>query len=86
MRMQYKPRGVCSRLMDIELEDGVIQDVIIEDGCDGNLQGISRLLKGMPAERAIELLSDIKCGRKNTSCPAQIAKALKIMINCQDEE
>jgi len=83
MRLQYKPQGVCSRLMDIEMEDGIIKNVRVENGCDGNLQAVSALLKDKKAEDIIPLLSGIKCGRKNTSCPAQIAKALEMMINSE---
>ncbi len=83
MRFQYRPRGVCSQLMDIEVEDGRILDVKITGGCSGNLQGISRLLKGMGVDDAIERMEGIRCGMKRTSCPDQLAQALKLM---RDEE
>ena len=83
MRFQYRPRGVCSQLMDIEVEDGRILDVKITGGCSGNLQGISRLLKGMGVDDAIERMEGKRCGRKRTSCPDQLAQALKLM---RDEE
>lgn len=83
MRFQYRPRGVCSQLMDIEVEDGRILDVKITGGCSGNLQGISRLLKGMGVDDAIERMEGILCGMKRTSCPDQLAQALKLM---RDEE
>lgn len=83
MRFQYRPRGVCSQLMDIEVEDGRILDVKITGGCSGNLQGISRLLKGMGVDEAIERMEGIRCGMKRTSCPDQLAQALKLM---RDEE
>ena len=73
----YTPRGVCSRRMTVALEDGVIRDVRIEGGCNGNLQGISRLVTGMKAEDAIARMQGIHCGGKPTSCPDQLAKALK---------
>ena len=76
MRFQYRPRGVCSQLMDIEVEDGRILDVKITGGCSGNLQGISRLLKGMSVDDAIERMEGIRCGMKRTSCPDQLAQAL----------
>lgn len=80
MTIQYKTRGVCSRQMNVKLEDGVIQDVDIIGGCHGNLQGISRLVKGMKAEDAIERMEGIRCGHKQTSCPDQLSKALKIAL------
>ena len=73
----YRPKGVCSQRMTIELEDGVIRDVQILGGCNGNLQGIAALVRGMKAEEAIERMRGIRCGFKNTSCPDQLAKALE---------
>ena len=73
----YRPRGVCSREMRVELEDGIIRKVKVIGGCDGNLKGISKLLVGMRAEDAIEKLEGIRCGFKNTSCPDQLSKALR---------
>lgn len=84
MRFQYRPRGVCSQLMDIEVEDGRILDVKITGGCSGNLQGISRLLKGMGVDDAIERMEGIRCGMKRSSCPDQLAQALKLM--CDEEK
>lgn len=77
MQIRYTPRGVCSREYLIEVEDGVIQSVQIVGGCHGNLQGISSLLKGMKVEDAISRMEGIRCGMRSTSCPDQIAKALK---------
>ena len=77
MTYTYRPKGVCSQRMTIELEDGVIRDVQILGGCNGNLQGISALVRGMKAEEAIERMSGIRCGFKNTSCPDQLAQALR---------
>lgn len=78
--MRYQPKGVCSTSIDIELEDGIIKSVAFTGGCNGNLQGISRLIQGMKAEDAISRLKGIRCGFKNTSCPDQLAKALESMI------
>ena len=75
--IQYTPRGVCSRQMEIDVEDGVIQSVRVMGGCNGNLQGIASLLKGMKVEDAITRMEGIRCGSKPTSCPDQIAQALK---------
>lgn len=78
MTYTYTPRGVCSRRMTVELsDDGVIENVRIEGGCNGNLQGISRLVTGMKAEEAIARMEGISCGGKPTSCPDQLAQALK---------
>lgn len=79
--MIYHPKGVCSSAIDIEVEDGIIQSVSFTGGCNGNLQGISTLVKGMKAEEAISKLSGIKCGFKNTSCPDQLAKALQEIVD-----
>ena len=73
----YRPRGVCSREMRVELEDGIIRKVKVIGGCDGNLKGISKLLVGMRAEDAIARLEGIRCGFKNTSCPDQLSIALR---------
>ncbi len=76
MKITYRPRGVCSRLMEIEVEDGKIASVSVTGGCDGNLKGISRLLKGMEVDEAIVRMQGIRCGGKATSCPDQLAIAL----------
>ena len=77
MTYSYRPRGVCSQRMDIEVEDGRIRSVQVIGGCDGNLQGISRLVAGMDVDEAISRLEGIRCGYKPTSCPDQLAQALK---------
>lgn len=77
MKVDYTPRGVCSRAMTVEAEDGVITHVRVEGGCSGNLQGIVSLLKGMKVEDAIARMEGIRCGMKATSCPDQLAKALR---------
>ncbi|MCC8357799.1 MAG: TIGR03905 family TSCPD domain-containing protein [Oscillospiraceae bacterium] len=73
----YHPKGVCSRLMRVTAESGVIKSVEVVGGCDGNLQGISRLVVDMPVQEAISRLEGIRCGGKPTSCPDQLAQALK---------
>ena len=77
MKITYRPKGVCSKLMDIDVEDGKIESVKVTGGCSGNLQGISSLLKGMDVDEAISRMEGIRCGVKATSCPDQIAQALK---------
>lgn len=73
---QYKPQGVCCQLMQIAVNDGLVEDVQFMGGCHGNLQGIGKLVKGMPIEEVISKLEGIKCGNKPTSCPDQLTKAL----------
>ena len=77
MRIEYTPRGVCSRKMTVEVEDGVVRSVRVEGGCSGNLQGISRLVEGMPVEEDIRRMRGIRCGAKSTSCPDQLSRALE---------
>ena len=78
--MIYKTKGTCSTSIDVELKDGVIDSVKFTGGCNGNLQGISALVKGMKPEEAISRLKGIRCGFKSTSCPDQLAHALEEMI------
>ena len=78
--MIYKTKGTCSTSIDVELKDGVIDSVNFTGGCNGNLQGISALVKGMKPEEAISRLKGIRCGFKPTSCPDQLAHALEEMI------
>ncbi len=77
MKISYTPHGVCSRQINIEVEDGIVQNVEYIGGCNGNLKGIGSLVKEMKVEDVIERLENIKCGAKNTSCPDQLAQALK---------
>ena len=77
MHMKYQTKGTCSQEINIELKDGVIESVSFLGGCNGNLQGISALVKGMKPEDAITRLKGIHCGMKPTSCPDQLAQALK---------
>lgn len=77
MEVKFKPRGVCAQEIKINLENNIVNDVEFLGGCSGNTQGISALVKGMKAEEVIERLEGICCGRKSTSCPDQLAKALQ---------
>lgn len=77
--MRYQTSGTCSSAIDIEVEDGIIKSVSFTGGCNGNLQGICSLVKGMKVEDVIEKLQGIRCGFKSTSCPDQLARALKSM-------
>lgn len=74
---QYTPKGVCSRVLAFEIEDGKITAFEAIGGCSGNLRGIGRLLKGRDIDEVIETLEGTTCGMKPTSCPDQIAQALK---------
>ena len=75
--MVYKTSGVCSSRIMFEVENDVLTKVRYSDGCNGNLSGISKLVEGMKIDDVIEKLSGIKCGRKQTSCPDQLVRALK---------
>ena len=75
--MTYKTKGTCSSQIDFDLKDGKVYNVRFTGGCNGNLKGISSLVKGMKVEDAISKLEGIKCGAKSTSCPDQLAQALK---------
>lgn len=81
MTKTYYPRGVCSRKMDIEVENGVIKEVNITGGCSGNKQGIAALVKGRKVEEIIESLRGINCNGRGTSCPDQLARALQEIVN-----
>ena len=78
--MVYKTKGTCSSSINIEVNDGVIESVQFTGGCHGNHQGISALVKGMKVEDAIAKLEGIRCGFRPTSCPDQLAQALKQMV------
>jgi len=75
--MRYKTSGTCSSLIDFEVEGDIIKSVAFTGGCNGNLQGISSLVRGMKVDDAIAKLKGIKCGMKSTSCPDQLAHALE---------
>lgn len=75
--MQYRPKGVCSSQISFEIKDNKVTDVKFVGGCNGNLQGISRLIEGMDVHEAIKRIEGITCGFKSTSCPDQLAQALK---------
>ena len=81
MEFSYKTRGVCSQYINFELKDGVVTNVQFLGGCNGNLKGIGALVEGMKAEDVIARVEGIKCGMKATSCPDQLAQALKEALN-----
>lgn len=78
--MVYKTQGTCSQMIQLELDGDTIKSVEFIGGCSGNTQGIASLVKGMKAEEAIARLEGIRCGFKPTSCPDQLAKALKLAL------
>ena len=75
--MRYKTSGVCSSAIDFDVEDGRVKNVRFTGGCNVNTQGVSRLVEGMLVEEVISRLEGIRCGFRSTSCPDQLAKALK---------
>lgn len=75
--MVYKTKGTCSTQIDIDVEGGIIKHVSFTNGCNGNLQGVSRLVEGMKGEDAIAKLRGIRCGSKSTSCPDQLSYAIE---------
>ncbi|MCI9441329.1 MAG: TIGR03905 family TSCPD domain-containing protein [Ruminococcus sp.] len=75
--MQYQPKGVCSQMIQFDIEDNKVKNVGFTGGCNGNLQGISRLIEGMDVDEVISRIEGIHCGFKKTSCPDQLAQALK---------
>ena len=80
MQFEYKTKGTCSQRIFFEIEDGKVHNVQYLGGCNGNLKGIGQLVKGMNVEDVIKRLDGITCGMKNTSCPAQLADALKELL------
>ncbi len=80
MHYQYKTKGTCSRLIDFDLENGIVSNVRFVSGCNGNLKGIGRLVEGRKASEIAELLKGTDCGGRGTSCPDQLAKALEAAL------
>lgn len=81
MKYNFQPRGVCSSMITLDVEDNKIKSCAFVGGCNGNLQGISSLVKGMDVDEAIAKLEGIDCAGRGTSCPDQLAKALKAIKN-----
>ena len=75
--MTFKTKGTCARSIEFDVEDGVLKNVQFKNGCEGNLQAISTLVKGMKIEDVIDKLRGIDCDGKGTSCPDQLTKALE---------
>ncbi|MBR3377512.1 MAG: TIGR03905 family TSCPD domain-containing protein [Mogibacterium sp.] len=83
-KFTFYPQGVCSMMIEIELDGETIKDVIFTGGCNGNLNGISKLIKGMNAREVIEKLEGTRCGVNETSCPDQLSKALRQALDSAD--
>lgn len=81
MTYTYKPHGVCSRQMEVEIEDGIVVSAKIVGGCDGNSKGVCSLVKGMKVEEAISRMKGIDCGGRGTSCPDQLARAIEEAVS-----
>lgn len=81
MQYEYKTKGTCSQRILFEINDGKVENVQFLGGCNGNLQGISKLVEGMDVNAVIERIEGIHCGMKPTSCPDQLARALKEAIS-----
>jgi uncharacterized protein (TIGR03905 family) len=77
MRYTFSPKGVCAKSIAFEIDGDLVRDISFVDGCDGNLQGLAKLAEGRTINELVSLLKGIKCGHKATSCPDQLAKALK---------
>jgi uncharacterized protein (TIGR03905 family) len=77
MKHTYSTQGTCSKEIIVDVEDGVIRDVEFYGGCNGNLQGICSLVRGMKVDEVLARLEGIRCGYRNTSCPDQLCKALR---------
>jgi len=80
MQHTYKTKGICASEMTFTVENGIVTGLAVKGGCDGNLKGIIRLVEGMPAEEVIARLEGLNCKEKGTSCPDQLAQALKAVI------
>ena len=86
MVFEYIPKGVCSQKFTLDInEDGTIESLSVIGGCNGNLKGISSIVRGMSVDKVIEAFDGIQCGMKMTSCPDQIARALKAYKEANDQ-
>lgn len=83
MAFQYKTKGVCSRNISLEIVDGKVTNVKFDGGCNGNTKGVAALVEGMDAEEAIRRMEGTTCGFKGTSCPDQLAKAIRQALEQQ---
>ena len=84
--IEYKTRGTCSRMIILDIEDGVVTDCSFVGGCAGNTAGVASLVKGMKTADVVAKLKGIKCGFKPTSCPDQLARAIEEAISSASEK
>ena len=77
MSYSYKPRGICAREITFDIENGILKNVKFLNGCDGNSKGLSALVENMPADEVVKRLQGISCESRSTSCPDQLARAIK---------
>ncbi len=83
-RIEYKTSGTCSRMVVVEIDDGIVTDCSFVGGCAGNTVGVATLVKGMKAEEAVDRLKGIRCGFKTTSCPDQLARAIEKALSSEE--
>lgn len=81
MKYVYKTKGTCSTNIELDVENGIVKEIAFWGGCNGNLQGISRLVTGMPVSEVITRLEGVRCGTRSTSCPDQLCRALHELLN-----
>ncbi|MBO4777956.1 MAG: TIGR03905 family TSCPD domain-containing protein [Bacteroidales bacterium] len=86
MKYRYKTVGTCSQQIDFEIDNNILKNVVFYGGCNGNLKGIGKLVEGLPVQEVIKRLEGIPCGMKSTSCPDQLATALKKVLAKNDAE
>lgn len=79
MKYVYKTKGTCSTNIELDVENSIVKEIAFWGGCNGNLQGISRLVTGMPVSEVITRLEGVRCGTRSTSCPDQLCRALHEM-------
>ncbi len=84
-KFTYTPRGVCSAKIEFEIDDGIVKNVNFTRGCNGNTQGISKLVEGMSAKEVIKRLKGTNCGGRGTSCPDQLARALEEALKTKNQ-
>lgn len=85
MAFSYRTKGVCSRNITLDIVDGKVCNVRFDGGCNGNTQGVARLVEGMDAEEAIRRMEGVQCGFKGTSCPDQLAKAIRAALESAED-
>lgn len=86
MKYRYKTVGTCSQQIDFEIDSNILKNVVFYGGCNGNLKGISKLVEGLSVQEVIKRLEGIPCGMKSTSCPDQLATALKKVLAKKESE